>query len=128
MERPAGGAEGSEIVRYDAATGARSVLVASSALVPAGAKAPLDIDDYAWSADGKRLLIFTNTKRVWRQNTRGDYWVLDVAAGRLRKVGGKAPESSLDVRQVLARRHACGLRARATTSTSSTLPTAAPWR
>ncbi len=95
VERPAGGAEGSEIVRYDAATGARSVLVPSSALVPAGAKAPLDIDDYAWSADGKRLLIFTNTERVWRQNTRGDYWVLDVADGRLRQIGGKAPESSL---------------------------------
>ena len=95
VERPAGGAEGSEIVRYDAATGARSVLVPSSALVPAGAKAPLDIDDYAWSADGKRLLIFTNTQRVWRQNTRGDYWVLDVADGRLRQIGGKAPESSL---------------------------------
>ena len=95
VERPAGGAEGSEIVRYDAATGARIVLVASPELVPAGAKAPLDIDDYAWSADGKRLLIFTNTKRVWRQNTRGDYWLLDVASGRLRKIGGKAPAASL---------------------------------
>ena len=63
--------------------------------MPAGAKAPLDIDDYAWSADGKRLLIFTNTEAVWRQNTRGDYWVLDVAAGRLKQIGGKAPESSL---------------------------------
>ena len=46
VERP-GGAEGSEIVRYDAATGARRVLVPSSALVPAGAKAPLDANDYA---------------------------------------------------------------------------------
>ena len=95
VERPAGGPEGSEIVRYDAATGARSVLVAASALVPAGAKAPIDVDDYAWSADGKRLLIFTNTRRVWRQNTRGDYWVLEVGTGRLRKLGGTAPESSL---------------------------------
>jgi dipeptidyl-peptidase-4 len=95
VERPAGGAEGSEIVRYDAATGARSVLVAASALVPAGAKGPLDIDDYAWSPDGRRLLIFTNTRRVWRQNTRGDYWVLEVGTGQLRKIGGKAPEASL---------------------------------
>ena len=47
------------------------------ALVPAGATKALDIDDYAWSADGKRLLIFTNTQKVWRDNTRGDYWVLD---------------------------------------------------
>jgi dipeptidyl-peptidase 4 len=95
VERPAGGAAGSEIVRYDAATGTRSVLVAASRLVPDGAKAALEIDDYAWSPDGKRLLIFTNTKRVWRQNTRGDYWVLDVASGRLTKIGGNAPESTL---------------------------------
>jgi len=97
VERPAGGAEGSEIVRYDAVTGARTVLVPASKLIPPGAKAPtsLDIADYAWSADGRRLLIFTNTKRVWRQNTRGDYWVLDVASGGLKQIGQKAPESSL---------------------------------
>ena len=68
----------------------------SSALVPPAPRHRLDIDDYAWSADGKRLLIFTNTETVWRQNTRGDYWVLDVARrARCRKIGGKAPESSL---------------------------------
>ena len=94
VERPASG-KGSEIVRYDAATGARSVLVAADRLVPPGAAAPLDIDDYAWSADGKRLLLFTNTVKVWRQNTRGDYWVLDVGTGALRQLGAKAPKSSL---------------------------------
>jgi dipeptidyl-peptidase-4 len=87
VERPAGGSEGSEIVRYDAVTGARSVVVAASRLVPPGAKAPLDIDDYTWAVDGKRLLIFTNTQKVWRQNTRGAYWVLDVATGALKQIG-----------------------------------------
>jgi len=86
---------GSEIVRYDAATGARTVVVPASRLVPHGRKAPLDIEDYAWSADGRRLLIFTNTARVWRQNTRGDYWVLDVASGALSRIGNGAPDSSL---------------------------------
>ena len=80
-----GSSGGSEIARYDAASGARSVSAHTS----------LDIDDYAWSADGKELLIFTNTKKVWRQNTRGDYYVLDVAAGTQKKLGGSAPESSL---------------------------------
>ncbi len=64
--------------RHRRANGARP----ASRLVPPGAKTPLDIDDYAWSADGRRLLIFTNTKKVWRQNTRGDYWVLDVGQRR----------------------------------------------
>ena len=87
--------DASDIVRYDAATGARTVLVPSSRLVPRGAKRPLDADDYSWSPDGRRLLIFTNSRRVWRQRTRGDYWVLDISTGSLTKLGGTAPESSL---------------------------------
>ena len=86
---------GMDIVRYDAATGQRSVLVAARSLVPPGADAPLEIEDYAWSDDGSRLLVFTNSERVWRENTRGDYWVLDLGLGRLRKLGGDAPESTL---------------------------------
>jgi dipeptidyl-peptidase-4 len=86
---------GREIVRYDAATGARSILVAASLLTPPGADAPLDVSDYAWSADGARLLIFTNTRKVWRDHTRGDYWVLTLKDGALRKLGGEAPEASL---------------------------------
>ena len=88
-------ASGREIVRYDAATGARSILVAASLLTPPGADAPLDVSDYAWSADGARLLIFTNTRKVWRDHTRGDYWVLTLKGGALRKLGGGAPEASL---------------------------------
>ena len=84
-----------DIVRYDAATGARTVLVAGSRLTPAGRSTPLSIDDYVWSADGRRLLVFTNTRRVWRQNTRGDYWVFDLGTGMLRQVGRDAPESTL---------------------------------
>ena len=84
VERPAGG--GSEIDKYDAVSGAKTVLVPASPLVPPGLDSPLDIDDYAWSDDGRRLLIFTNTRKVWRQNTRGDYWVLDVGTGVLSKV------------------------------------------
>ena len=86
---------GYEIARYDAATGARSVLVPASKLVPQGGTVGLNIEDYTWSPDGKRVLIFTNTRKVWRQNTRGDYWVLDISSGTLKKIGGDAPEASL---------------------------------
>ena len=60
-----------------------------------GDSLPLRIADYAWSADARRLLIFTNTQKVWRQNTRGDYWVLDRHASTLQQVGSQAPTSSL---------------------------------
>jgi dipeptidyl-peptidase-4 len=84
-----------DIVKYDTATGARELLVPATELIPPDAKAPLVLDDYSWSTDMKRLLIFTNTLRVWRQNTRGDYWVLDLATRRLQKLGGKAASSTL---------------------------------
>src|SRR5207245_11653159 len=87
---------GSDIVRYETATGARSVAVAARQLIPRGATESLDIDDYDWSSDASKLLIFTNTQRVWRQNTRGDYWVLDrTGGGAPKKLGGDAPASSL---------------------------------
>jgi dipeptidyl-peptidase-4 len=86
---------GKDIVRYDTASGTRTVLVSASQLVPAPGAKPLEIDDYAWSADNQRLLVFTNTKKVWRQNTRGDYWMLELAGGKPKKLGGNGPESSL---------------------------------
>lgn len=86
---------GRDIVRYDAATGRREVLVAAERFVPRGSSAPLSIENYSWSAGGKLLLIFTNSQRVWRQNTRGDYWVLGLDTGKLTKLGGDARPSTL---------------------------------
>ena len=87
--------DGRDLVLYRAATGARSLLVAAAKLVPAGASGPLAIEDYAWSPDGKVLIIFTNSKRVWRQNTRGDFWTYDLASGRLQKLGPGFEASTL---------------------------------
>ncbi len=81
-----------DLVAYNAATGARRVLVAGQVFVPAGASAPLAVEGYEWSADRARLLIFTNTARVWRDNTRGDFWVLHVADGTLQQLGGTSAE------------------------------------
>ena len=84
-----------DIVRYDAETGRREVLVAAERLVPSGASTPLSIEDYDWSTGGRLLLIFTNSQRVWRVNTRGDYWVLNLASGKLTKLGGDAKPATL---------------------------------
>ena len=95
LEAPAGGKPGRDLVRYETSTGARSVLVPASRFVPAGQSEPLDVESYAWSANGTRLLIFTNSEQVWRTNTRGDYWVLDCQTWRLTQLGGKGPASTL---------------------------------
>ena len=84
-----------DLVLYSAPTGARRVLVSAAKLVPEGRQAPLSIDDYAWSPDGQVLIVFTNSVRVWRQNTRGDYWTYDMRAGRLRQLGAAFEPSTL---------------------------------
>ena len=85
-----------ELTRVNARTGAREVLVSSALLTPSGASAPLGVENYVWSPDKRRMLVFTNSERVWRENSRGDYWVLDLGSRALRKLGGPdAPASSL---------------------------------
>jgi dipeptidyl-peptidase 4 len=87
--------DGRDLVRYAAATGERRVIVPAAKLSPAGSTAPLSIEDYAWSPDGQVLIVFTNSKRVWRQNTRGDYWTYDMRTGALRRLGRGFDPSSL---------------------------------
>ncbi len=81
------GAAGSrELVKYDAATGQRTVLLAPAQLVPPGATKALAIDDYAVSPDGGRILVQTNSLPGEGDGRRVvDYWVFDRASGTLRE-------------------------------------------
>src|SRR5690242_6263290 len=95
MLEPSASVKGQQdLVRYDAASGQRSILVAADKLIPPGATAPLAIEQYDFSADGQQLLIFTNSARVWRSNTRGDYWAFDLKSARLTKLGGQEAKPS----------------------------------
>jgi dipeptidyl-peptidase-4 len=85
---------GQNLVRYDTERGGREVLVVARQLIPQGDTVPLRVEEYSWSPDHRMLLIFTNTRPVWRLNTRGDYWVLELASGRLRKLGGPDAKTS----------------------------------
>ena len=78
-----------DLNRVDAVSGKTQVLVRGADLVPPGARQPVAIEEYAFSADGSKLLVFTNTVRVWRQNTKGTYYVWDFAAKRLIPVSTK---------------------------------------
>lgn len=96
LETASGDGKGEDLVRNDAATGATEVVVPAAALVPSGASEALKIDSFEFSEDESRVLIYTNSQRVWRQKTRGDYWVLEVGRpGSLRQLGGDAEPSTL---------------------------------
>jgi len=87
--------DGFDIVRYEPQSGAREILVPAAQFVAPGSSQPMPIDNYTWSADGSKLLLYTNSQRVWRQNTRGDYWVIDLRNGGLQQLGGDAAPATL---------------------------------
>lgn len=95
LEASPSGEKVKEITSYDNKTGERSVLVSAAQLQPQGVDKPLIIKNYQWSPDKKLLLIFANSERVWRENTRGDYWLLQLDNDHLHQLGGDAEPSSL---------------------------------
>ena len=83
-----------EIFRHSLPNTVGEKLISSAQLSPKG-QAPLSITDFAFSADGQKVLVYTNTKAVWRLQTQGDYWVYELATDKLTQVGEELPESSL---------------------------------
>jgi dipeptidyl-peptidase 4 len=84
------------IMRNDPKTEAQTLVLAKEKFTPPGATSPLNIQSFDYSADRNKILLFTNTARVWRYNTRGDYWVLNTAGNQLKQLGkGLAPQSLL---------------------------------
>jgi dipeptidyl-peptidase-4 len=82
------------IVRVDE-LGNESTLVPSSQLVPPDARKPLSIQGFEFSRDLDTFLIYTDSVKVWRQNTRGDYWIYRRSTGKLSKVAFSSKPSSL---------------------------------
>ncbi|MDO5308004.1 MAG: DPP IV N-terminal domain-containing protein [Planctomycetia bacterium] len=71
--------------------GSREIVVSASELIPRDSNKenprPIAVSDYELSSDAQTVLIYTNTRRVWRRNTRGDYWALDRRHGVFRQLG-----------------------------------------
>ncbi|MGI4834573.1 MAG: S9 family peptidase [Janthinobacterium lividum] len=85
-----------EIVLLDARAPAKTtVLVSKQQLTPAGQSAPLRVRRFELSGSGRRVLLNTNTQKVWRYDTRGDYWVYDLDKKQLSQLGKDRPASSL---------------------------------
>jgi dipeptidyl-peptidase-4 len=78
-----------EVVQYQPATLARSILIPLAQLTPEASDKALTVDDYQWSKDKSKILIYTNAEYVWRQKDRGDYWIRDLSSDELWQLGGE---------------------------------------
>ena len=78
---------GLELVKYEAVTGKRTILMPLSKLIPSGENKPLLIENYALSPDGLLILIQTNGRKDEETNsTIVDYWLFELKTGLLRKI------------------------------------------
>jgi dipeptidyl-peptidase-4 len=86
-------AENDELIRYESKNYQKSVYLSAEKLDLNGNA--LSIEDFSLSPDGSKVLLFTNSSRVWRSNTKGDYWVYDFDNQTLKQLGKDFTASSL---------------------------------
>ena len=80
---------GVDIGRVDLATGNVTVLAAGRQLVGNDGQ-PIGIEDIQVSDDQNHVVLYHNSVRVWRRNTRGVYHVLDLKTGQMQPVSRTA--------------------------------------
>jgi dipeptidyl-peptidase-4 len=83
-----------EIVNITLPKGERKTII-SSQLLSSADGGTIRVRSFELSDDGSKALIYTNSKKVWRYDTKGDYWVADIAKNTLTKIGKDKPASSL---------------------------------
>ena len=55
----------------------------------------IKIESFSFSQSKNKILLFTKSVKVWRYNTRGDYWVYDFNKNQVQKLGREMSSSSL---------------------------------
>ena len=78
------------LVELDLTTGRQRTLLDGARLDKPDGEGLIAVEDYAYSADGTKALLYTDSERVWRLNTMGVYYVVDLASGDVTPVADRA--------------------------------------
>tara|TARA_R110002051_G_scaffold264789_1_gene324683 strand:- start:2145 stop:4349 length:2205 start_codon:yes stop_codon:yes gene_type:complete len=87
--------EKNQLLTYTLPDHDTKTVITKEQLTPANTSEPLNVAHFSFSSDQQKVLLFTNTKKVWRLNTKGDYWVFNFKTNTLRQIGKSLPPSSL---------------------------------
>ena len=80
--RDAASGGGTDIIRIDLVTGDTTVIAAAGSLVDERGNR-IEVEDIDLSEDETKALLFHSSERVWRDNTRGRYHVIDLGSRRI---------------------------------------------
>lgn len=87
--------EENQLVTYTLPNHDAKTVISKEQLTPSGKSEPIAVTHFAFSEDQQKILLFTNTKKVWRLNTKGDYWVFNFKTNTLTQIGKSLPSSTL---------------------------------
>lgn len=87
--------ENGNIVAVDAMDASKTNIIVSKAMLTPQGGEPLKVVRFSFANGNQKVLINTNTKKVWRYDTRGDFWVNDLQTKTLKQIGKDKPASSL---------------------------------
>ena len=67
----------------------RDVLIDGSKLQATDVDRLIDIENYAYSNDGRSVLIYTDSERVWRVNSKGYYYLYNLETDELKPISDR---------------------------------------
>ncbi|MFT6937693.1 MAG: dipeptidyl-peptidase-4, partial [Saprospiraceae bacterium] len=79
--------EKNQLVTYTLPDHDVKTVISKKQLTPIGKTEPLKVAHFSFSLDQQKVILFTNTKKVWRLNTKGDYWIFDFKTNTLKQIG-----------------------------------------
>lgn len=73
---------GVEIIKHSYASGDSVASIFNTSTLPA----PINISEYSFSSDEKKLMLTTEVENIYRHSTREHVWVIDLASGEALQV------------------------------------------
>ena len=81
--------EENSLIKYDLKSSTRTVVIPANDLRTQGEALP--VRAFYFSSDGATVLLYTHSEKVWRLDTRGDYWTYNLQTKTIRQLGAKLP-------------------------------------
>ena len=81
--------DATHLMRFNLETDERTRIIDGTTLEAADVDRLIQIEGYEYSRDGSKVLLYTDSKRVWRQNTKGFYYVYDTETQELTPIASR---------------------------------------